>query len=153
MVIVSTPPLRKPLNFQEAYAPNPYTINYLKEVVGEKELEETLHAAVCNKSVVSVLKEDFLTTDPKVRSAMASDLAKPENFPDEVKIFSTLECPKYVVNGRQDLTVNPSYLEQLQQEAIHSFQITYIENCGHYPTIEKPEEFTRLLEKIHDEVF
>lgn len=153
LIIVGAPPLRKPLNFQEAYAPNPYTLNYLKEEVGKDQLDETLRAAVKNQSVIPILREDFLKADPKVRSAMGADLVKPENFPDEVKIFSTLKCPKYIINGKQDITVNFSYLKQLQLEAIHPFQITYIEDCGHYPTIEKPEEFAKLLGEIHDTVF
>lgn len=150
LVFFGSPPLKKPINFQEAYAPNPYTINYLKESVENEILEETLNASVENKSVISTLREDFLKTDPKVRFAMGNDLTNPDNLANEAEIFSTIKCPKYVIFGKQDITVNLKYVKQLQNESLIPYKLIAIDDCGHHPPLERPEEFKAILNEICD---
>ena len=70
IIIFGTPPLKKPVNFQEATAPNPYLSTYLNMSPSKEELETTLSGILNNKEVISIMKEDFLKADPKVRPAM-----------------------------------------------------------------------------------
>ncbi len=153
LAILGSSPLKKPLNFEEAFTPNPYIASYLKDSPDEKEIDKAINAVVQNKSVIPLLKEDFYRTDTKARTLLVNILANPDNFLDQATIFSTLQCPKYMINGAEDPIINFEYLKKLQSEAVYTFELMEIKNCGHYPSLEKPKEFLRLLEKIHDEVF
>ena len=153
VVLMGSTPLKKPINFNEAFVPNPYVGAYLKNSPDKEEIHEAAYAAVENKSIVPLLIEDFYKTETKARTVLVDCLANPDVFLDQAKIFSLLRCSKYIITGKKDPIINFDYLKKLQKEAVHPIKLLEIKNCGHYPSIEKPKEFAKILEKISDEVF
>lgn len=132
LLIFGTPPIKKPLNMEEAFLPNPAINTFLTENPTEEEINNTLNVAVNNKSVIPLLKKDFLRSDPRVRSVIVTEFAE---FSDELSILSNLSCQKFIINGDQDPTVNPNYLEDIMSEG--KFELVIIKECGHYPSVEK----------------
>ena len=53
--------------------------------------------------------------------------------------------PTLLVWGRED-AITPLECGELYQSAIPRSQLSIIEDCGHMPEMEKPAEFTRLVE-------
>ncbi len=153
IVLIGSSPLKKPVNFKEAFLPNPHTEAFLKVRPTEKEIDDATSEAVQNKAVIPLLKEDFYSTDTKARTKLLDWLSAPNVFQDQVEIFSKLQCSKYIIVGKEDTIVNPDYLKKLVKEALNPIEFIEMENCGHVPTIEKPVEFTKLLVKICDEAF
>lgn len=153
LAIIGTSPLKVPLNSEEAFAPNPNFPTYFKESPEREELEKAINDAVFEKSVFPVLLDDYFKADPKFRVAIGNEIINSGSILNEEQIFSKLNCPKYVINGKQDPIVNFEYLTQLQSNAIYPFKLIEIDLCGHCATIEKPKEFAEILGKIHDEVF
>lgn len=153
LVVMGTPPIKLPLNLDEAFAPNPDFPTYFKEMPDAQELEKALNGVVYNKTAYSIIEDDFLKTDPKFRSYLGNSILNANGQLDEAELFSLLKCPKYIINGKQDATVNFEYLKQLQSEAEYPFELIQIDQCGHYATIEKPWKFAEILERICDEVF
>ncbi len=153
LVVFGAPPLKLPLNLEEAYAPNPYSGTFFKEFPESDELNNTLNGAIFNDDARNIIREDFLATDPKYRSTFLNDLTNSNDVLNEAEIFSSLKCSKYIISGKLDPTVNLDYLKQLQQETVSPFKLMEIGGCGHYPTLEKPEMFAKILGEICAEVF
>lgn len=153
VVLIGSAPLKKPLNFEEAFLPNPYSNSYLKECPEENEIAEAANACVSNESIVPILVEDFYRTDTKARRMILDCVSNPDVFLNQADIFNKLQCHKYILCGTHDPIVNLNYLKKLKNEVVHPFELIEMNDCGHYPSIEKPKEFTKLLERISDEVF
>ncbi len=62
-------------------------------------------------------------------------------------LFRLKRLPTLIVWGRQDPIV-PLSAGQLYQESIPGSRLTIIENCGHRPEVEKPEEFVSLVQEF-----
>jgi pimeloyl-ACP methyl ester carboxylesterase len=52
--------------------------------------------------------------------------------------------PALIVWGNQDKLIPPVYAEEYKR-LLPSAQVVYIDQCGHDPTIEQPEEFARMV--------
>jgi pimeloyl-ACP methyl ester carboxylesterase len=52
--------------------------------------------------------------------------------------------PTLIVWGKQDKLLAPAYAEEYKR-LLPSAQVAYIEQCGHDPTIEQPDEFARVV--------
>ena len=57
------------------------------------------------------------------------------------------KLPTLILWGQQDGIVPPS-AGQVYHEAIPGSRLRVLENCGHRPEIEKPEEFVRLVSQF-----
>ncbi len=143
LLIFGTPPLKKPINAEEAFMPIPELSTFLTENPSEEDIDKVLSLAVQNKDVISLLKEDFFKCDPKVRSVIAAEF---EKYSDELEILTNLPCQKFIIKGEQDPSINPIYLEQ--NKTIANYELISMANCGHYPSIEQAEEFIEHLQKI-----
>jgi pimeloyl-ACP methyl ester carboxylesterase len=58
-----------------------------------------------------------------------------------------IDIPTQIIWGAQDRVVSLDYAHQWQQ-AIPDARMTVIDNAGHYPQIEQPEEFVRTVEQF-----
>lgn len=148
LLIFGTPPVKKPLNMEEAFLPTTALNTFFTENPSLEEIDASLHVAAENKSVIPILKEDFLRTDPKIRSVFALDLG---NLSDESEIFVKLPCKKFIIKGDKDPSVNPQYLETIN--SLTNFELITMKECGHYPSLEKPDEFAQHLQVIASKVF
>jgi pimeloyl-ACP methyl ester carboxylesterase len=148
LIIAGSPPVRKPLNMEEAWLPFPHLQNMFKEDVPEGTVTEMFSLAVANQEVLPTIVSDFIRADPRNRSAAMAEIVA-GNIPDEVEIFQALEVKKYILHGLQDPTPNPEYMRSIMGDA----QMIEIDNCGHYPSIEQPEVFLNIVSGICKEVF
>ena len=152
LVIMGAPPLKKPLNLDEAFMPIVELGTFFTEHPKEQELLKTIDIVVKNKKKCSVIIEDFHIANPLVRKSLATDVTE-NNMLDQFEIFTNLEIPKYIIVGDSDPTVKRNYLDAVKAQCSTSCSILEIKECGHYPSIERPNEFNRLIEKISREVF
>ncbi|MFT7233970.1 MAG: pimeloyl-ACP methyl ester carboxylesterase [Cyclobacteriaceae bacterium] len=148
LLVFGTSPLRKPLNMEEAFLSSPGLSTFFEENPNSEDLDVALNMAVFNKSTISLLKKDFLRADPKVRSVLTAEIG---TLSDEVALFSTLSCLKFVIQGDEEPIVNPAYLDVIKQ-VIH-FELIEMKDCGHCPSIEKPDEFVQHLRSIAEKAF
>ena len=58
-------------------------------------------------------------------------------------LLSRIKIPTRIVWGRQDRLV-PLECGELYQQAIPGSELVVVDNCGHQPHIEKPDEFIKL---------
>jgi len=152
LVIMGTPPLKKPSNFDEAFVPVPELNSFLKEFPSDVEIEAVTEIAIVNKENKQRIIDDFKRSNPSVRSALAEDLAK-GTFVDEYKIFTNLEIPKYIIAGDSDPSVNRSYLDEVKKDCKLNCEIFDLKECGHYPSIDRSDEFINIVKDVANKVF
>lgn len=68
-------------------------------------------------------------------------LSRPDSRPDLPRIH----CPTLVLCGRQD-ALTPVELHEEMAAAIPSARLVVIENCGHLPPLEKPDEVSEAMQ-------
>ncbi|MCJ8320163.1 MAG: alpha/beta hydrolase [Colwellia sp.] len=142
LIIMGTPPVKRPLNIEEAITANESLPVFLTAKSTNDDIEKAIRIAVVNKNVRKNIITDFNNTDPKVRTAISKDLTN-DCFANEYEIFHSLTCRKLIIQGKQEPTVSTLYLSTLAKTA--GAELKIIDKCGHYPTIEQPQKTIQLL--------
>ncbi len=152
LMIMGTPPLKKPLNIEEAFVVTPALQVFMTEKPLETEIKNASKIAVFNEEHAPFVENSFKESNPKVRTEMTIDLTE-NKFSNQYKTFTELLVPKFIVHGENDPSVNLDYLKTLQELSSTNCELTIINNCGHYPSIETPEQFIEILSKASNKVF
>jgi pimeloyl-ACP methyl ester carboxylesterase len=153
LIIFGTPPIKIPLNMEEGFLPNPHMNTLFTAAPSAYEVDQLCESLVVNTSVIPFIKEDFLRTDPNFRSAWAAHISIPNVLQNEREIFLSLTVPKFIIHGVEDSIINATYLKQLTEEASSDSEYIEINDCGHYPTLERPAIFLQHLAQISQKVF
>lgn len=151
LVIFGTPPVKKPLNFEEAFIPVEALQTFFTENPSEQQIKDAAKVVVADSNDIQTIVEDFVRTNPKVRKCVAEDIMN-ENIPNEYEIYKSLTVPKFIIAGDKDPSVNLEYLKTLNESSQQS-NLIELTNCGHYPSLEKPEQFIDILKNIVNKVF
>lgn len=61
--------------------------------------------------------------------------------------LSQLHMPTLIIWGRNDI-ITPPFVAEEFHEGIPNARLAYIEECGHAPPIEQPDEFARLMREF-----
>ena len=62
-----------------------------------------------------------------------------------------IKAPTLLVWGKQD-TITPPFVAEKFHDLIENSQLFFLDQCGHAPMMEKPEDFNNILEKFLNEV-
>lgn len=107
--------------------------------------EQALFHPTTDSVVVQRVTEDFRNADPVV--ATASLRALFDYTPKEKEQLARLDKKLYLINS--DAT--PTATAGLDETGVN-YEVVDIHATGHYPMIEKPEDFNRLLRQTLDKV-
>lgn len=140
-------PLRNPINFEEAYNQIPELLTFLTESPSEEAIRKAANIAVVNSIHTQKTYSDFKHTNSEVRMIFANETAK-GNFPDEVDIIRNLHIPVFVLQGDKDPIINLNYMKRLREEEGLPLQITIMENCSHYPSLDQALAFSKYVSEI-----
>jgi pimeloyl-ACP methyl ester carboxylesterase len=61
--------------------------------------------------------------------------------------LAKVNVPTMIIWGRDD-TITPPFVAKQFCKNIHNAELVFIDNCGHAPPIEQPDEFTRHLHRF-----
>lgn len=152
LVIFGTPPVKKPINIEAVYMPIKESQVFFMENPTIEAIEAMAKVAVFHQDNEEIIVSDFKNTNPKVRSAIVNDVGN-NAFANQYKIFTEIEVPKYIIAGKQDASINLDYLKQVVADCHGTCQLIELDECGHYPSLEQPEQFTNQIIKIANTVF
>ena len=152
LIIMGTPPLKKPINFKEAFLPENKLNCFFNENPREKDVSDAAEILVKSSRKRDLVVSDFNKTNPLVRKAASIDVCE-NKFEDQYSIYTKLQIPKYILAGDSDPSVNRAYLQKVKEDSLHHDEIIDIVNCGHFPSIDKPLEFVRIVKEIATHVF
>jgi pimeloyl-ACP methyl ester carboxylesterase len=152
IVIMGAPPVKEPINFEEAFLPEKALNTFFTEHPTDQEIINTIDIVLFDKSKSSILISDFKKSNPLVRKAIANDIHE-NKFTNQFSIFTNLTIPKYIVTGDSDTLLNREYLETVKENSKTPCILIDFKKCGHYPSLEKPLDFNNLIKEISTEVF
>lgn len=145
LLICGTPPIKKPINLGEAFMPDERMGLLFKKDLGTQEARQFAEC-VCGDFQIrgfDILKA-VLDTDPKFREGIWVSVSKGE-LADEFEILEKAKIPIALIYGAEDPFVNANYLNTLQIPLLWKDKIHMVENSGHSPHLERPEQFNSLL--------
>jgi pimeloyl-ACP methyl ester carboxylesterase len=152
LVIFGTPPLKKPLNFEEAIVPMAELQIYISENATDAEIDTAVNMIIYNKKLVNSFIKSFKETNPKIRKALAKDFAE-NRWSNQFELFTNLKIPKFIIAGSYDTYIITAYLLEVVNTCQGTCEFISIKDCGHYPSIEKAEEFIETMKYITKKVF
>lgn len=94
---------------------------------------------------------NWQNADPAFRKRIGKVLAE-NDYSDEVANLKESKIPLALVYGKEEASVKPLYLQDAGFK-LWGNKIHLIENAGHLPNIDNPEEFNRLLFSFANECF
>ena len=145
LLIFGAPPVKSPLNLNEAFLPDERMALLFQKRLTTKEAV-SFAEIVCNdfqKQKFDVLGA-IQNTDSKFREDIGVSVNMGE-LSDEVEILKNSSVPIAILHGMEDDLINYNYLEELHIPRLWKEKVHKIEGCGHSPHLEKPIEFNQLL--------
>ncbi|MGB7394854.1 MAG: alpha/beta hydrolase [Pricia sp.] len=148
LLIFGTPPLKKPVNLQEAFLPDERMALLFKGKINSEERNQFAQA-VCDEtsSSFSSIVLGIENTDPKFREGLGASVAHGE-LSDEAEILRETDIPIAILHGVDDALVNPDYIKSLDIPGLWEEKVHSVENSSHCPHIENPERFNQLLSRF-----
>lgn len=72
------------------------------------------------------------------------DILEVENL---IGVLKNVHCPVQIINGTQDYICSQESVYFLKKN-LAKCRINFLDNCGHFPFLTKPQEFNRILESF-----
>jgi len=153
IILLGTPPTKKPLNVEEAFIQSDSLLIFFDPAPSDEAVNLALNSLTEKKAIPEYMYKDFKETDPKFRADLTFELTQGENLSDQHYIFSTDRRKKFILHGCNDKIVNRNYLMDHIKNAKDKPVMLEIDNCGHIPSLDQPDIFINKLKEIALDVF
>lgn len=118
------------------------------EYIKKKTAETFYDPNVASKELVDEVFGIVNDRNKAIRVVATAKSAVRHNLGDKLH---QIKAPTLLVWGKQD-NVTPPFVGEKFHELIANSQLYFLDECGHAPMMEKPEEFNTILEKFLGEV-
>ncbi len=145
MFLVGTPPVGDPVEFEKMFLPSSAGALITKSDLSDKELETWVTESMFSAAESTLqVANDIKNTDRQFRDFFGQSLVSGK-YKNEVAIIAGTNISIAVAHGESDRLVNGEYFIGIPFQNLWQQQIKIIKQCGHYPQIEQPERFNKLL--------
>lgn len=111
----------------------------------KKKAEDTFYdPSIATKALVDELFEAVNDRNKAIRIIITAKSAIRHNLEDKLDQIS---CPTLLVWGKED-RVTPLFVGEKFNKLIKSSSLVIVDECGHAPMMEKPEEFNDILDEF-----
>ncbi len=143
LFLIGTPPVKIPLNMNEAFMPHPVISLLFK---GKLTVEETntFAESLSTHQNRTLITNSITGTDPNFREMMMVSIMKGD-LNDETQILEQSKISVALVYGVDDVLVNKAYVEGLEISNLYVEKPIFISESRHIPHLENWEEFNRVL--------
>jgi len=133
--------------FESAFGSSfPKRGNY--EFIKDK-VEATFHnPEIATKELVDEVFDIVNDRNKAIRVVVTAKSAVRHNLGDKLH---QIKNPTLLIWGKQDV-VTPAFVGEKFNELIENSKLFFVEECGHAPMMEKPEEFNVILENFLEEL-
>lgn len=118
------------------------------EFIKNKTAETFFNPETATKELVDEVFSIVNDRNKAIRVVATAKSAVRHNLADKLH---HLKAPTLLIWGKQD-TVTPPFVGEKFHELIKNSRLHFLDECGHAPMMEKPEEFNDLLEGFLKEV-
>jgi pimeloyl-ACP methyl ester carboxylesterase len=151
LILIGCPPLKLPLNVEDAYILNEVSANFLQKEVNDINICKMAQLIYPkDDAVFDSIVSSFKKTDGKFREDFATSLVQGE-IQDEVKILKSFKGIIAFIAGSDDAILNLEYVAKLNDE-INSSELHIVKNCGHCPQIESPLKLNQIIANFINDI-
>jgi len=143
LLLCGTPPLKKPLNIDEAFNNDERMALLFQGNLNNGELDDLanfISSAEDNTLIKSLIRQ----SDGKFRNDLGIAVGKGELL-DEVDILTMTKLPIAFVLGELDGLINKLYMENIVMDIDKNIRIHSVSKSGHSPHFENPAAFNKIL--------
>lgn len=144
LAIWHSPPLNQMADAAKGFNQTPHFNCYVSASVTRKELENYFKDNFINKNNF----EDFLYTDYESTHSdcriKLGESVKPEQSIGDIDRLNNLNFPYLVLTADQEIVINDDYIKSLNLKMWKDKMIS-VPNASHYPQIDNPGEFNKVL--------
>ena len=112
------------------------------EYIKNKTAETFYNPSVASKELVDEVFDIVNDRNKAIRVVATAKSAVRHNLGDKLH---KIKAPTLLIWGKQD-TVTPPFVGEKFHELIGGSQLFFIDQCGHAPMMEKPEDFNAILD-------
>lgn len=99
---------------------------------------------IATKEIVDEVYDTVNDREKAIRVVINAKSAVRNNLEDKIPQIS---CPTLLVWGKDD-SITPLWVGKKFNELIPNSKLVVLDNCGHAPMMEKPEEFNHILDEF-----
>jgi len=115
----------------------------------KNKVEATFHnPEIATKELVDEVFDIVNDRNKAIRVVVTAKSAVRHNLGDKLH---QIKNPTLLIWGKQDI-VTPAFVGEKFNELIENSKLFFVEECGHAPMMEKPEEFNVILENFLEEL-
>ncbi len=114
-----------------------------------KKVEDTFYSPEsASKELIDEIFNTVNDRNKAIRVVATSKSSVRHNLSDKLHLIT---APTLLIWGRQD-NVTPLFVGEKFNELIENSRLVVLDECGHAPMMEKPEEFNRVMEDFLQEI-
>jgi pimeloyl-ACP methyl ester carboxylesterase len=152
LVVFGTPPLKSPMNMEEAFLPNTHAPLMFTPELDTDKIDMLCTQFSENQSNYKSITHDISLTDPMFRGFVGQQLMQGKTQ-NEMELLSMLDSPLAVFHGKKDPLVNQSYLSTIPKKSLWRNKIHVINNAGHTAQLDNHKLFNKLLIQYAEDIF
>ena len=112
------------------------------EYIKQKTIDTFYNPEVATKELVDEVFDTVNDRNKAIRVVATSKSAVRQNLGDKLH---QIAAPTLLIWGKQD-QVTPAFVGEKFNELIENSKLEFVNECGHAPMMEKPDEFNAYLE-------
>lgn len=147
VMISGTPPVKPELESLMAgfnIDPSAENLTGKRDFTEEDALAYATHTSAADGAVDPHLLAMCKRTDGRARETMFGSVVQGQAL-DEREIVATSTVPLAIVNGMDDVFIQPGYFDTLSYAALWPKGVVRVEGAGHAPFLQRPQAFNALL--------
>ena len=153
LVILGTPPLTNPPNFEEGFLPAQSSPCFFKAQLSNQEIQVWAEDCFLSTDLIpEYFCQSIRSADPAMREGFAVSIASLQ-YEDEKKILKELPIPVSIFHGEKERLVNLNYLQSLECHQLWRKSVQVLKGTSHNPHLEDAEQFDQLLGEFAAEAF
>ncbi len=118
------------------------------EYIKQKTIDTFYNPDVATKELVDEVFDTVNDRNKAIRVVATSKSAVRQNLGDKLH---QIEAPTLLIWGKQD-QVTPAFVGEKFNELIENSKLVFVDECGHAPMMEKPDEFNAHLQNFLEEL-
>lgn len=101
-----------------------------------------------DSDIDKVIIDGIKKSDPAMRTILSTSISDFSILSDEAENLKQLSKPIAILQGRYDKILKRTYFDKLEIPTLWRKSVQLIDNTGHCPQIENPEQFNQLIQQF-----
>lgn len=149
LVIFGAPPFSKDTNLEDSHYGHPAFSLTQQSKLNNEELIQLARLYIKKGATADkVILDSIKKADPIMRQIFGESISEPSNLSDEAENLMHITQPIAILQGRYDKILKRTYYDRFKISMLWRKSVQLIDNAGHCPQIENPEQFNQMLQQF-----